>query len=294
MNRHERRQAVAAGRKRVIRRPSATPPSPTMSVGSRSEPVTGGLAASAIAAKTFPARILYPVCPLCGSGDLALVQEADCTAHPLYKPPLPNAMRWKSCTACEHVFTEGFFTAEALDVVFGDTHKNQQVGSDFERRRPVSARMIRQVTPYVTSGDWLDVGFGNGSLVFTADEFGFNAVGVDLRSTNVEGLRRLGFEAYCSDVADLDMTGRFSVISMADVLEHIPYPNKALAAAYRLLRPGGVTSCRCPMQEPLLGELWMRSKQTHSGLSLNTTITFRARGSMRCSKVTHLPRPPTA
>ena len=88
MNRHERRQAVAAGRKRMIRGPSATSLLwPTMSEGSRSEPVSGGLAASATAgAETFRARILYPACPLCGSADLALIHEADCTAHPLYGP----------------------------------------------------------------------------------------------------------------------------------------------------------------------------------------------------------------
>ncbi len=144
------------------------------------------------------------------------------------------------------MFTEGYFTPEALDIVFSETHKNQQVGNDFERQRPVSARMVRQVTPYVQEGDWLDVGFGNGSLVFTADEFGFRAAGVDLRLGNVEGLKRLGFEAYCCDVAELDMPGRFSVVSMADVLEHIPYPNQALAAASRLLRPGGAIFLSMP------------------------------------------------
>jgi len=33
---------------------------------------------------------------------------------------------------------------------------------------------------------------------------------------------------------------------MADVLEHMPYPKPALAAAYRLLRPGGILFVSMP------------------------------------------------
>ncbi|MEQ9448911.1 MAG: class I SAM-dependent methyltransferase, partial [Rhodospirillaceae bacterium] len=95
-------------------------------------------------------------------------------------------------------------------------------------------------------GVWLDVGFGNGSLLFVAEEWGYDAVGIDLRAENVAGLQALGLEAHRCELAELDHDERYSVMSMADVLEHMPYPKAALEAARRLLNPGGLLLISLP------------------------------------------------
>jgi predicted O-linked N-acetylglucosamine transferase (SPINDLY family)/SAM-dependent methyltransferase len=192
------------------------------------------------------ARIPYEACPLCRSPDFAPMREADCSQHPIYHPILPPTMAWRRCGACGHVFTEGYFTPEAAGIVFAKTVPHQTVGHDIEQQRLVSARMVERVARHVASGDWLDVGFGNGSLLFTAEEWGYRPVGLDLRAENVRALGRLGYEAYQSTVEELDFPNRFSVISMADVLEHVPYPGVALKAARRLLRKSGVLFVSMP------------------------------------------------
>jgi protein O-GlcNAc transferase len=102
-----------------------------------------------------------------------------------------------------------------------------------------------------TLGAWLDVGFGNASLLFTAEGWGFVPVGLDLRRANVEALQRTGIEAHCRDLASLEGEARFSVISMADVLEHMPFPREGLTAARRLLAPGGILfPCVVPVWSP--------------------------------------------
>ncbi|NJO53513.1 MAG: class I SAM-dependent methyltransferase [Bacteroidales bacterium] len=160
-------------------------------------------------------------------------------------------MRWMLCQHCGHVFTDGYFTAEACAIIFAKTHDNQQPGFDFERQRHVSARMVSRVAKIVGEGGWLDVGFGNGSLLFTAQEWGYAAVGLDLRPTSVDTIRQFGVEAHCVDLAEFDPGRQFSVISMADVLEHMPYPLTALRAARQLIAPGGalflsMPSFNCP------------------------------------------------
>ena len=110
----------------------------------------------------------------------------------------------------------------------------------------ISARIVERVARYASLGAWLDVGFGNGSLLFTAEEWGFAPLGLDLRPSSVEAVRRLGIEAQCADLTTLDEPGRFSVVSLADVLEHMPFPRAGLAAAHRLLRPGGVLFLSMP------------------------------------------------
>ncbi|WP_091681184.1 tetratricopeptide repeat protein [Methylocapsa palsarum] len=205
-------------------------------------------------------RIDYPACPLCESRDIPLVLGADCTAHALYQPSLPPVMNWRECGACGHVFTQGYFGPEAAALIFEKIHPNQTVGHDMERQRPVSGRMVERIARHVPRGRWLDVGFGNCSLLFTAEEWGYQPVGLDLRAANVETLNRLGLEAHCVSIEDLDHAGRYDVISMADVLEHLPFPKRGLAAAYRLLRPRGALFLSMPNMENMVWRLLHSNK----------------------------------
>jgi 2-polyprenyl-3-methyl-5-hydroxy-6-metoxy-1,4-benzoquinol methylase len=115
--------------------------------------------------------------------------------------------------------------------------------------------MVERIARYAASGDWLDVGFGNGSLLFTAEEWGYRPVGIDLRKDNVQALKNLGYEAHCIDLDAMVPDERFSIISMADVLEHMPFPRNGLKAAHRLLRPGGVLFLSMPNMDNMVWRL---------------------------------------
>ena len=62
--------------------------------------------------------------------------------------------------------------------------------------------MVEKVLDYKSSGLWLDVGFGNGSLLFTAQEYSFQPVGLDLRKSNVEDLKMVSIRMGASISAD--------------------------------------------------------------------------------------------
>jgi SAM-dependent methyltransferase len=191
-------------------------------------------------------RILYKRCPLCENAQISLVKIGNCSRHPLYNPTIPDKIKWTRCESCNHVFTDGFFSEEALRVIFNKSHANQQPGANFEKQRHVSAKIVEKVARYAKIGPWLDVGFGNGSLLFTADEWGFKPIGLDLRPSTVAIMRRLGFEAYCEQLEKFESDTTMSVISLADVLEHMPFPKSGLLAAYRLLEPGGILFLSMP------------------------------------------------
>jgi SAM-dependent methyltransferase len=194
---------------------------------------------------TLP-RVPYEACPLCEARAPAVLLEADCTRHPLYHPTVPSLVRWMRCAGCAHVFTDGYFSAEAAAIIFGGVLEHQRPGADMENQRTISARMVDRVARHGGAGDWLDVGFGNGSLLFTAAEWGFRPVGLDLRPETARAMRGFGVEVHEIDIAQLDAPSRFGVVSMADVLEHIPFPRRALAAAHRLLREGGLLFVSMP------------------------------------------------
>ena len=98
----------------------------------------------------------------------------------------------------------------------------------------------------------MDVGFGNAALLFTAAEFGFTPVGLDLRQKSVVSLASVGCEAHCADILEWEPAEPLQVISMADVLEHMPYPGRALSRAREIMRPDGTLFVSMPnMGSPL-------------------------------------------
>jgi len=203
-------------------------------------------------------RIPYESCPLCGEKPVEQLGRYDCRNHALYKPALPAIMQWCRCRACRHVFTDGYFDDAALDVLFSDAHASQQPGTDAERGRNLWARVVERIAAMAPGapqrgletpaalGRWLDVGFGDGALLLTVQEWGFDALGIDLREDSVAALSALGVAARCVALEQLDEPGAFDVISMADVLEHMPFPVPALAQVHRLLAERGIVYVSTP------------------------------------------------
>jgi len=149
------------------------------------------------------------------------------------------------------VFTEGYFTDRALDILFSGVQANQRPGFDLHGTRQVSARMVDKVCAVRggSVGRWLDVGFGNGALLTTAEEYGFDVTGLDLRKESVELMRLHGIDAHALDVTAYEPELPFDVISMADVLEHIAYPRAALVHVNRIAAKDGLLFLSMPNSE---------------------------------------------
>lgn len=216
------------------------------------EPEPASATPAAPAAGPIEARVPYTVCPVCDGGDIPYQIEARVSAHPLYRPELPPTVKWRCCAGCGHVFTEGHLTAEARDLVLATTLPHQQVGNEAAAGRAAAARIVSRVARHAPDGEWLDVGAGNGALLFTAAEWGYGVVGTDLRIDNVEMLLRLGFMAVWNDIEDMEGRDRFSVISMADALPQAAFPRQRLAAAHRLLKTGGALFVAMPNMDTVV------------------------------------------
>jgi len=203
-------------------------------------------------------RAPYAGCPLCGGAGTELLGEADCRSHPLWHPPLAPSLRWLHCRSCRHVFTDTFYTEEGLQELFRQANPTQVAGGDPELQRMIWSPVVERVLRWLPErtgifsenpARWVDVGCGAGGLLFTAAEYGFAATGLDLREDAVRALRDLGYQALRADLLAVEGEASLEVLSMADVLEHMPYPVGALRQAHRLLAQGGVLFVSCPNRD---------------------------------------------
>jgi protein O-GlcNAc transferase len=203
-------------------------------------------------------RIPYKACPLCKSGKLKAVKSVDCTKYPNFNPALGGTMTWMQCEGCTHVFTQGYFTPEAFALLVSKAHEGQVVGANVEATRKTWATIVEKISSFRPSADgfWLDVGFGDGSLLFTAAEWGYTVVGLDIRTDNVAAMRLIGFEAHAADLTSYSDFGRFDVISFADALEHMPFPTDALAHAHKLLKADGILFLSMPNMDTIVWRAW--------------------------------------
>lgn len=213
-------------------------------------------------------RVKYSACPLCRSAELHPVATVDCTGNDRWRAPLEPTINWMQCGRCLHVFTDGYYTDEALNVLFGNTLDQQIVGNNMEQQRYISAKMVERVVQAIGLPDgrlWLDVGFGNGSLLMTAKEFGFDVFGIDLRKRTVEDIQQFGINAYHGTlegaVSNAIFATKPTVISLADVVEHEPFPLDVLRCARQLINHPGVLLISMPNGSAPLWQHWNATNQ---------------------------------
>jgi len=146
------------------------------------------------------------------------------------------------------------------------------ISPDEERRQraPYLRRLIKTHFPSDRSARILDLGCGNGTLLYFLREGGYqNVSGVDTSPEQVEQARQLGFEevkeadafAFLKTAAD----SSFESVVAFDIIEHLTKPELLHLAdeIYRILAPGGVWIIHAPNAEGFFSGRVRYSDLTH-------------------------------
>lgn len=193
-------------------------------------------------------RVPYDCCPLCQGPELVTLKQGNGSADPVMGPEVEPSWNWSGCGTCGHIFTEGMLEPKVHGTVLGRGEQPLSTGEVFATNRNTASRIVHRISDIRGSidGVWLDVGFGNGDLLTTAQEFGYDALGIEQRLSCVEGAAKLGFEAACATIEQLEGEGLYDVISFSNVLGYCAFPVATLTAAARLLRSGGLIFIATP------------------------------------------------
>jgi SAM-dependent methyltransferase len=118
----------------------------------------------------------------------------------------------------------------------------------------------------VPGGSLADFGCGAGYLVSAARGMGFAAVGFDINEESLAAATdRFGNYFYPTDrFRDF---GPYDIVTMTDVLEHLPDPVGVVTSVVESLKPGGRLLVACPRADSwsakILGARWGQVKDEH-------------------------------
>jgi SAM-dependent methyltransferase len=149
-----------------------------------------------------------------------------------------NGCGLKRCPACGTIFAEPERSGETRELYDGYYDRAR-----FEIDAAVESSLESLVRSFAASritGRWLDVGYGEGALLHIAQRHGWSCHGTEVSPRVLDYGRRQGWVVG----SDTDDDSRFppegfDVVSMIELLEHVPSPTLFLECAARLLRRGG-------------------------------------------------------
>lgn len=174
-------------------------------------------------------------CPICGCGQ--------------FKPILERfGRKVLLCGACGAGFMEAF-PRNLADVYSHEGYNaTQEAGYlnnvDYRKKRFGAERLRiigRHLLQAPANTRLLDVGCGTGWFLEMAKEEGFIVSGIEMgREIAERTSRRLGIQIFTQEIQETPLEERFDVITLFDVLEHVPDPRRVLMAVRDHLNVGGV------------------------------------------------------
>lgn len=201
-------------------------------------------------------------CNQCGSQDV----------HPF----LPsNGLGLVQCANCRLVFVGSRPEASDLYALYDESYfHNDESGivgyshylKDEANIRKTFARRLRRLEQFVQPGKLLDVGCAAGFFLDEAHKHGWQVQGVDVSNFVVQYAReRFGYDVRQGSLLDQDYpTGDYDLVTLWDVIEHVPDPKAYIAEIATLLKPGGILSLATPDIESiparLTGTRWVGYK----------------------------------
>jgi SAM-dependent methyltransferase len=223
------------------------------------------------AAARHPANLVERRCPVCAASE------------PRPEPSLRGPVyAFHRCRRCSMIYAPRILAPEVVRRRFAGTPLQRayrellRAGADPAAYAPLVERLAA-LAPATDAA--LDVGCGFGALLAALSSRFDQALGLELDTEIAAAARRAyRVEVGSERLEELGADGSFALVTMNQILEHIDDPRPMMAAARRLLAPGGVLWISVP-QGASLGMALRRGR--HPTVATHMHVNLFDAGSLR-------------
>jgi len=214
-------------------------------------------------------------CALCSSTDYKVVYPARFPSH-MTQDFLVNLYRSSSdeslfeqvvrCTACSLVYLNPRLNSDIIVGSYAEGNDMAFIKQDEMRIRTFTTALRRLRNKHKLSlsneSHILDIGCAGGAFLQAAKNLGISGIGLEPNKWMCEYARSTyGIDARSGTLRDHHFPDEtFDLVSLWDVIEHVPSPKDVLEEIQRIVKPGGVLIVNYPdfgsLPAQLLGRKW--------------------------------------
>ena len=208
----------------------------------------------------------YRSCPNCGRDDFTVTFDSNIGEADLQKGIKTVYMLWEDthgryvkCKNCHLIYVNPIEEASKIN---GDYSKMGNTDAPIIRgsRLRATKSQLGLIKKYKSGTTLLDIGCGEGFFLFNASKAGYTTKGIEISQDAAEYAgREFGLDVEAKPFEELQFPDNyFDVVTLWQVLEHVPYPLIVLKEVHRILKPEGLLATSTPDIESILAKIFRR------------------------------------
>jgi 2-polyprenyl-3-methyl-5-hydroxy-6-metoxy-1,4-benzoquinol methylase len=217
----------------------------------------------------------YRNCPNCGQDDFTVLFDCNRGENDFQEGIETVYMLWGSgygrhvkCKNCRLMYVNLIENGSKINEDYskmGSTDASIIRGS----RLRAAKSQLGLIKKYKSGTRLLDIGCGEGFFLCSASRAGYTTKGVELSQDAAAYARReFGLDVEAKPFEEMQIPENyFDVITMWQVLEHLPYPLTTLKEIYRILKPDGLLAVSTPdiggIPAKILQRGWWNIRRLH-------------------------------
>jgi len=217
----------------------------------------------------------YRNCPNCGQDDFTVLFDCSMGENDFQEGIETVYMLWGEghgrhvkCRNCHLMYVNPIERGSKINENYSSMGSN---GASIIRRSRLRAAkaQLGLIRKYKSGASLLDIGCGEGFFLFNASKAGYATKGVELSQDAAAYARReFGLDVEAKPFEEMQLPENyFDVITMWQVLEHLPYPLAALKEIHRILKPDGLLVISTPdsggIPAKVLRRRWWNIRRLH-------------------------------
>jgi len=229
----------------------------------------------------------YRNCPVCGQNDFEVLFESNMKPDDFnvlfdysmeghdsreglegYLVPGKEWGRHVRCKNCNLIYMNPMEKVSKTNEYYSKA-KNTHAPTIRECYLRTAKSQVRLIQKYAGGTNLLDIGCAQGFFLFSASKVGYTTKGIEIsQDAAAYAIKEFGLDVEAKPFEELRFPeNHFDVVTLWQVLEHVPYPLMMLKEVHRILKPGGLVVASTPniggIPAKILRKRWWDIKRLH-------------------------------